>query len=74
MTLVENWREIAKKAWSLKFNALALALSAVEAYVSLVKPAGIPNGLFAILAGAITVAAMGARMVAQKELSDGTTK
>ncbi|MFC0132986.1 hypothetical protein CR105_25545, partial [Massilia eurypsychrophila] len=69
-----DWRAIVKKAWSLKFNAAALVLGALEVYVGMVKPDGIPTGAFAMLSGLATTAAMVARVMAQKELSDGPTK
>ncbi len=74
LTLVEDWRAIVKKAWSLKFNALALVLGIAEVYVGVMKPDGIPPMLFASLSGVATTAAMVARVMAQKELSDGTDK
>jgi hypothetical protein len=74
MTLIEDWRAVVKKAWSLKFNALALVLTAGEVYVGATKPEGIPVGLFSLIASAVIVAAMAARLMAQKELSNGTDK
>ncbi|MBZ2208462.1 DUF7940 domain-containing protein [Massilia soli] len=68
--LVSDWKLIAKKALSLKFSALALALTAAEVYVAITKPDSIPPGVFAIGCAVITLAAMAARVVAQKELSD----
>lgn len=68
--LVSDWKIVAKKAWSLKFSALALALTAAEVYVAITKPDAIPAGVFAIGCALITLAAMAARVVAQKELSD----
>ncbi|MGZ8339155.1 MAG: DUF7940 domain-containing protein [Telluria sp.] len=70
MELVEDWRAVVRKAWSLKFSALALALTAAEVYVAIKKPESIPPGVFAIGCAVITLAAMAARVVAQKELSD----
>lgn len=73
-TLHEDWRLIIKKAWSLKLNALALVLGALEVWVGMVKPDGVPPLLFASLSSLVTVGAMMARVMAQKELSDGPVK
>jgi hypothetical protein len=72
--LVDDWKAIVKKAWSLKLNALALLLGALEVYVGMMKPDGVPPLLFASLSSLVTIGAMGARVVAQKELSDGAGK
>ena len=74
MNLVDDWRAIVKKAWSLKLNALALVLGALEVWVGMVKPDGVPPMLFAMLSSLVTAGAMGARVMAQKELSDGKSK
>lgn len=68
--LVSDWKLIAKRAWSLKFCAIALVLTTAEVYVAFAKPDSIPAGVFAIGCAVITLAAMAARVVAQKELSD----
>lgn len=68
--LISDWRAVLKKAWSLKFSALALVLTAAEVYVAIKQPDGIPPGVFAIGCALITLAAMVARVVAQRELTD----
>lgn len=68
MTLVEDWKAILKKAWSVKCNILATILSGAEVIVAMVQPAGIPNGIFAGLAALVTVASNVARVMAQQEL------
>jgi len=68
--LVKDWRAILKKAWSVKFNVAATAFGAAEVVVALVQPASIPNGVFAGIAAAISIAANVARLMAQKEISD----
>lgn len=74
MTLVENWQAILTKAWSIKFTGASLLLSAAEVYVQLVQPAGIPGGVFAGIAGAVSLAAGVARLLAQQEVSGGAVK
>jgi hypothetical protein len=68
--LDDNWKRIVGKAWSFKFSALAFALTAGEVYVAIKQPLWIEPGTFAIMSGVITIAAMGARVVAQKEFGD----
>lgn len=71
MTPVENWQAILKKAWSVKFNAAATLFGAAEVVVALVQPASVPNGVFAGIAAVISIAANVARIMAQKEMSNG---
>lgn len=74
MQLVENWQAVLTKAWSIKFTIASILLSALEVAVQLVQPAGIPNGIFAAFAGAVSVGAATARIVAQKELTNAPTE
>lgn len=68
MQLVDNWSAILTKAWSVKFNIAATLLGAMEVAVALVKPASIPNGVFAGIAMAVSIGANVARVMAQQEL------
>lgn len=67
--LIEDWRAVLRKAWSLKFSILAAILGGLEVGVQLVKPAGIPNGVFAGVASGVSLFAGIARLIAQTELS-----
>lgn len=69
--LIENWGEILKKAWSVKFNVAATLFGAAEVIVALVQPAAIPSGVFAGIAATISILANVARIMAQKELTSG---
>lgn len=71
MTLIEDWGTVLKKAWSVKFNIAATLFGAAEVVVALVKPASIPNGVFAGIAAAISICSNVARVMAQQELSGG---
>lgn len=71
--LVEDWKAILKKAWVVKFNIAAALLGALEVAVALVKPASIPNGIFAAIAVFVSLAANGARIMAQVELRTTAT-
>jgi hypothetical protein len=74
MTLLEDWDEILKKAWSVKFNIAATIFGAAEVVVALVQPASIPNGVFAGIAAFISIAANVARVMAQKEFANDAQK
>lgn len=70
MKLVDDWRAILRKAWSVKFNIAATLFGAAEVVVALVRPASIPHGVFAGIAAFVSIGANVARVLAQKELSD----
>lgn len=70
MTLLPDWQQIIRKAWSVKFMVLAALLSGCEAAVSILQPAiaeSLPPGVFASLAGLVTAVALVARVLAQTE-------
>jgi hypothetical protein len=67
--LIEDWRAVLTKAWSMKFSILAAILGGLEVGVQYVKPAGIPNGMFAGIASALSLFAGVSRLLAQQELS-----
>jgi hypothetical protein len=69
MKLVENWDAILKKAWSVKFSILASVLGACEVVTQMIKPAGIPDGMFAGIAALTSLLAGIARILQQEELS-----
>jgi hypothetical protein len=74
MKLIDDWGQILKKAWSVKFNIAATLFGAAEVVVALVQPAGIPNGVFAGIAAVISIAANVARVMAQKEFINDPAK
>jgi len=81
MTLLPDWKQVIRKAWSVKFMVLAALLSGCEAVVSILQPTiveSLPPGVFASLAGLITAVALVARVLAQNEataeVSDAGTK
>ena len=68
MRLLDNWREVFRKAWSIKFMLLAGLLSGVEVVMSILQPSNtLPPGVFAALAGVVTSLALVARLMAQNE-------
>lgn len=69
MTLIEDWKRILKKAWSVRLIALAGLLSGCEIILPMYSDV-IPRGAFAILTSIVAVAAMVSRVVVQKKLRD----
>lgn len=70
MTLLDNWREILLKAWSVRLILLSGLLSGLEVAMPVLReslePLGlIPPGAFAILALLVSAAAGIARIMAQ---------
>jgi hypothetical protein len=62
-----NWRDIIKKAWSVRFIALAGFLSGLEAILPFFHRS-FPPGVFAGLSFFAVAGAFVARIVAQKDL------
>lgn len=70
MTLIENWRETLRKAWSFKLIVLSSLLSGVEVAMPYIQAAIEPlqliqPGTFALLAVLTSSAAAVARVLAQ---------
>lgn len=67
LSLYQNWRQIVRKAWSIRFIILAGLLSGCEVILPLFSEA-IPARLFASLSFVAVAAAFIARIVAQKDV------
>lgn len=67
MKLYDNWKDIVKRAWSIRFIILAGLLSGCEVILPLFSDS-IPDKVFAILSFVFVAAAFVARIVAQKDL------
>ena len=65
MQLYDNWREILRRSWSLRFIILAGVLSGLEIILPLFMDV-IPRNTFALLSFVSVSAAFVARLVAQK--------
>ena len=65
LCLYPNWKEIARRAWSIRFLVLAGILSGLEVILPFFSDE-IPRNLFAILSFVAVSAAFVARLVAQK--------
>lgn len=67
MNLIDNWKAVATKAWSMRLVLLSAILSGAEVALPLFDDA-FRRGTFALLAVIVSVAAAIARVVAQPEL------
>lgn len=68
--LKEDWKNILHKAWSIRLMLIAGLLSGIEVVFPLFVDA-FPRGLFAALSVLFTGAAFVARILAQRNMSDG---
>jgi hypothetical protein len=67
MKLYPNWKEIIRKAWSIRFMIIAAILSGIEVILPFFNES-IPKNLFAALSFAFVSAAFVARLVAQRDV------
>ncbi|MCM2436330.1 hypothetical protein [Agrobacterium rosae] len=66
-----NWRQVLKRAWSIRWIVLAGLLSGLEVFLPIIDGyVEIPRGIFAALSGFATCAAFISRLIAQKGVSD----
>jgi hypothetical protein len=68
-----DWKIVALRAWSMWLMAASFILSGLEVTIQVmiafsIAPSSIPPGLFAILAGIVTMLAMGARLLVQSDV------
>ena len=67
MRLIEDWKHVAKHAWSIRFIVLAALLSGVEIVLPMFDDTML-RGLFAVLTLIVTVAAAVARLIPQPKM------
>lgn len=67
MKLIDDWKLIAKKAWSARLMYVAAILSGIEAVLPFLADQ-FPRGLFAILSFVVVVAALISRFILQEKL------
>ena len=68
MTLHDNWRDLIRKAWSVKFMVLAFLLTMAEVMLPFFSDA-VPPRMFAVLSGLAVAGAFVSRLVTQKDFS-----
>ncbi|MCG9025458.1 DUF7940 domain-containing protein [Laribacter hongkongensis] len=69
--LLDDWRRVLRRAWSIRFSLLAAAFTAAEVVVPMfgdVLLDVMPRGAFVLLAFAASIGATVARIVAQPEM------
>lgn len=69
MRLHDDWQWVLRKAWSIRFIAVAFVLSGAEFVFPFYSDA-MPRGAFALMAFWLTGAAFVARLVAQAEIGE----
>jgi len=67
IVLLEDWRKIARRAWSIRLSIVAAVFTAAEVVVPLFGDA-LPRGVFVLLAFVTSIGAAVARLVAQPEV------
>ena len=67
MKLYDNWKEILRKAWSIRFMIIAAILSGIEVILPFFNES-IPKNVFAALSFVFVSAAFVARLVAQRDV------
>ncbi len=70
MNLLPNWKDVAKKAWSMWGNYITMILSGMET-VSVVFLNGTPSLTVTMAVFGVIALSTGARLVSQNSLSGG---
>lgn len=65
--LLDDWRKIARRAWSIRLSIIAALFTAAEVVVPLFGDV-LPRGVFVLLAFSASIGAAIARLVAQPEM------
>lgn len=69
--LIENWWQVLKRAWSIRWIVLAGFLSGLEVFLPLIDGYwDVPRGVFAALSAVATFAAFISRILVQKGRTD----
>ena len=67
--LLDDWRRVLRRTWSIRFSLLAAAFTAAEVVVPLFGDV-LPRGVFVLLAFSASIGAAIARLVAQPEMRE----
>ena len=71
MKLLDDWKRVLRRAWSIRLILLAGLLSGIEVALPLLDGfVSLPRGLFAGLSAIMTAGAFIARLLAQKEVAN----
>jgi len=69
ISLIYNWQQILRKAWSVRLIILAGLLTGLEAILVFFTPIDTPRW-FPLLVFAITMSALVARLIAQRSIDE----
>lgn len=69
LCLLDDWRRVARRAWSIRLSIVAAIFTAAEVVVPLFSDV-LPRGLFVLLAFSASIGAAIARLVAQPEMRE----
>ena len=67
MQIKHDWRDVVRRAWSVKFMALAFVFTMAEVMLPFFSDA-VPPKLFAVLSGLAVAGAFVSRLIAQKDM------
>ena len=67
LCLLDDWRRVARRAWSFRFSLVAAVFTTAKKIVPLFSDV-LPRGLFVLLAFSASIGAAIARLVAQPEM------
>ena len=67
LCLLDDWRQVARRAWSFRFSLVAAVFTVAEVVVPLFGDV-LPRGVFVLLAFSASIGAAFARLVAQPEM------
>lgn len=70
MKLLEDWKHIAKKAWSFRLGVLAAVFSGLEFILPYLADS-FPKNVFAAISFLVVIFACISRLVAQPRMTDG---
>ena len=68
MRVKDDWRNVVRKAWSVRFMVLAFLLTMAEVMLPFFSDA-VPPKLFAVLSGLAVAGAFVSRLIAQKDMT-----
>ena len=70
MMLIPNWRDVLRRAWSIRLILLAAFFSGLEVALGIWGGGSIPPGTFAALSGLVSAVAFVSRLIAQKGITN----
>ena len=69
LCLLDDWRRVARRAWSIRLSIVAAIFTAAEVVMPLFGDV-LPRGVFVLLAFSASIGAAIARLVAQPEMRE----